>query len=120
MTRAKNKLELISYEKRDNEKVFESQFVTAVRKIVNPQEIANSRLKNMSLAKKKNDIMVNPNGIKNIADLKVGNNIKHAKFGVGKIIAITNSDIDIDFYGNTKKLLLEVCINKGFLELEEM
>ena len=120
MTRAKNKLELISYEKRDNEKVFESQFVTAVRKIVNPQEIANSRLKNMSLAKKKNDIMVNPNGIKNIADLKVGNNIKHAKFGVGKIIAITNSDIEIDFYGNTKKLLLEVCINKGFLELEEM
>lgn len=120
MTRAKNKLELISYEKRDNEKVFESQFVTAVRKIVNPQEIANSRLKNMSLAKKKNDIMVNPNGIKNIVDLKVGNNIKHAKFGVGKIIAITNSDIEIDFYGNTKKLLLEVCINKGFLELEEM
>ena len=120
MTRAKNKLELISYEKRDNEKVFESQFVTAVRKIVNPQEIANSRLKNMSLAKKKNDIVVNPNGIKNIADLKVGNNIKHAKFGVGKIIAITNSDIEIDFYGNTKKLLLEVCINKGFLELEEM
>ena len=120
MTRAKNKLELISYEKRDNEKVFESQFVTAVRKIVNPQEIANSRLKNMSLAKKKNDIMVNPNGIKNIADLKVGNNIKHAKFGVGKIIAITNSDIEIDFYGNTKKLLLEVCLNKGFLELEEM
>ena len=120
MTRAKNKLELISYEKRDNEKVFESQFVTAVRKIVTPQEIANSRLKNMSLAKKKNDIMVNPNGIKNIADLKVGNNIKHAKFGVGKIIAITNSDIEIDFYGNTKKLLLEVCLNKGFLELEEM
>ena len=74
----------------------------------------------MSLAKKKNDIMVNPNGIKNIVDLKVGNNIKHAKFGVGKIIAITNSDIEIDFYGNTKKLLLEVCINKGFLELEEM
>ena len=55
-----------------------------------------------------------------VADLKVGNNIKHAKFGVGKIIAITNSDIEIDFYGNTKKLLWEVCLNKGFLELEEM
>ena len=116
MTRAKKHLELISYEKRDNEKVFESQFVTAVSKIVNPQEFTNSSLKNISLAKK-NDIMVNPNGIKNIADLKVGNNIKHAKFGVGKIVDITDSDIEIDFCGTTKKLLLEVCLSKGFLEL---
>lgn len=117
MTRAKKKLELISYEKRDNEKVVESQFVTAVRKIVNPQEFAEIKLKNMSLAQKKDDITVNPNGVKNIAALKVGNNIKHAKFGLGKIVAITNSDIEIDFYGTTKKLLLEVCLNKGFLEL---
>ena len=116
MTRAKKNLELISYEKRDDEKVSESQFVTAVRKIINPKEYAKNNLKDMFLAKSQKKA-VNPNSVKNVDVLKVGINIKHETFGVGKIVSITETDIDIKFYGKTKKLMLEVCLSKGILEL---
>ncbi|MBP2627569.1 MAG: ATP-dependent helicase UvrD [Firmicutes bacterium] len=115
MTRAKTHLELITYEKRDYEKVAESQLVAAVRNIINPPILISKP--NARPAKKVSPIVIyNVNAIKHINQLKVGSLVIHQAFGRGKIVAITSSSIDIQFHGTIKKLSIEVCLTKGILE----
>jgi len=115
MTRAKTHLELITYDKRDHEKVSESQFVTSVRNIISPPVVI-PRLNIKSRAKVSPMVTYNSNAIKDINQLIIGSVINHQSFGRGKIVSITSSNIDINFNGTIKKLSIEVCLTKGFLE----
>ena len=115
MTRAKNHLELLTYEKRDHEKVSESQFVTAVRNIISPPVVI-PKLTRKSKGKVSPMITYNPNAIKNANQLAIGSVINHRSFGRGKILSINSSSIDIKFDGSIKTLSLEVCLTQGFLE----
>ncbi|MBP2640524.1 MAG: ATP-dependent helicase UvrD [Firmicutes bacterium] len=114
MTRAKTHLELITYEKRDHEKVSESQFVAAVRNIISPSIISSKS--NVKPMKKVSPGSYNVNAIRHMDQLKVGSLISHQAFGRGKIVAMTSSDMDIQFHGTIRKLSIEVCLTKGFLE----
>lgn len=114
MTRAKTHLELITYAKRDHEKVSESQFVAAVRNIINPPVIKATQ--KIGAVKKNAAMEYNPNAIKNRAQLRVGSVVKHQIFGQGKIVTITSSSIDLEFEGIIRKLSIEVCLTKGYLE----
>jgi DNA helicase-2/ATP-dependent DNA helicase PcrA len=115
MTRAKTHLELITYDKRDHEKVAESEFVAAVRNIIRPPVVIPKH--HGKLAKKVSSRAAdNPNAIKNAKQLQVGSVVTHQLLGQGKIVAITSSTIDIAFNGTIRKLSIEVCLTKGFLE----
>ncbi|MBP2638977.1 MAG: ATP-dependent helicase UvrD [Firmicutes bacterium] len=114
MTRAKTYLELITYEKRDHERVSESQFVAAVRNIINPSILSSTS--NARSVKTVSPVSYNVNAIRRMDQLKVGSMVSHQAFGRGKIVAVTSSDIDIQFHGTIKKLSIEVCLTKGFLE----
>lgn len=115
MTRAKTHLELLTYDKRDQEKVSESEFVAAVRNIISlPVVIPELTVK--STKKIRPMSTYNPNAIKNANQLTIGNVVNHQSFGQGKIIDITSSSIDIQFNGMIKKLSIELCLSKGFLE----
>ena len=114
MTRAKTHLELITYEERDQEKVSESQFVTDVRNIISPS--ITSFKSNVRPVKKVSPGSYNVNAIRYMDQLKVGSLVSHQAFGRGKIVAVTSSDVDIQFHGTIRKLSIEVCLTKGFLE----
>jgi len=116
MTRAKTHLELITYDKRDHEKVSESRFVAAVRNIINPPVVI-SKLTVKPREKVSPMVTYNANAIQNANQLKIGSVINHQSFGRGKILAITSSSIDIKFDGIIRKLSIEVCLTKGFIEL---
>lgn len=113
MTRAKTHLELITYDKRDHEKVSESEFVAAVRKIISPPAVIP---KPMKPTKKVSSVSYNLNAIKSRNQLKVGSVVNHQLFGRGKIVTIASSSMDIEFNGTIKKLSIEFCLAKGLLE----
>jgi len=115
MTRAKTHLELITYDKRDHEKMLESQFVAAVRNIISPPLVI-PKLNVKPRAKVSPMVTYNQNAIKNANQLKIGSLINHQSFGRGKIVSMTSSSIDIKFNGTIKQLSIEVCLTKGFLE----
>lgn len=115
MTRAKMHLELITYDKRDHEKVSESEFVASVRNIINPPVVI-PKLNAKARGKVSPIVTYNSNAIKNVNQLKIGSVINHRSFGRGKIVSITSSTIDIKFNETVKKLSIEVCLSKGFIE----
>ena len=100
MTRTKLHLELLTYSKRDGEQVRISQFVADVRNILAPPK---------DISKKgKSFVLDNPNIIKNIAQLKVGNMINHRVFGRGEIINLNGESFDVRFQAGIKKLSINV------------
>ncbi|MFB6365551.1 ATP-dependent helicase [Paenibacillus elgii] len=106
MTRAKKHLELITYWKRDGEEVTESQFVTAIRNIMNPPK--NDVPKNSGAAEK--------DTIRDRAGLVVGKTIRHSVFGSGSIRRIDKDYIHIQFGSSVKVLWITTCLEKGLLE----
>jgi len=115
MTRAKTHLELITYDKRDHEKVSESQFVASVRNIISPPVVI-AKLNVKTTKKVSPMVTYNLNAIKDANQLKIGSEINHQSFGRGKIVSITSSSIDIKFNGAIRTLSIKVCLTKGFLE----
>ncbi|WP_378956982.1 ATP-dependent helicase [Pelosinus sp. sgz500959] len=115
MTRAKTHLELLTYDKRDHEKVSESEFVASVRNIISPPVVI-PKINVKQRAKVSPMVSYNSNAIKNANQLKIGSLINHQSFGRGKIVSITSSNIDIKFNGTIKTLSIEICLTKGFLE----
>lgn len=114
MTRAKTHLELIAYGQRDYERVSESQFVAAVRRIIKPPMVIPQ--KERQLKQVAAIFSCNPNAIKNAAQLKIGGIVKHQVFGCGEIVAVTPVSVDIQFQETVKKLSIAACLAKGLLE----
>lgn len=110
MTRAKKHLELIAYKKRDGVEVTESRFVTAVRNIQNPsKEPTPSHPSTVQPP-------VNPNAIRNQADLIVGDNIHHRAFGSGVIVKVNEERVHLLFEAGEKALSTRTCLEMGLLE----
>lgn len=141
MTRAKKHLELIVYRQRDGEKVRESQFVTDVRKILNPPkekqkletpEISRAKGKSIGanrangaakqvVAHKGSEfgIPYNPNAIRNRSELALEKVVIHRVFGHGTIIKMNAEQIHIAFERDIKALSIATCLDMGLLELAE-
>jgi DNA helicase-2/ATP-dependent DNA helicase PcrA len=114
MTRARSKLELISYKRKDGESLQESTFVKDVKVIMFP----NKQINKPSAKKvKKEEVVINPNAYKSVEEIMVGDKVKHAMFGIGFIEKIDAQMIGIRFerFG-MKNLAVTVCINRGLLE----
>ncbi|ELK41163.1 MULTISPECIES: ATP-dependent helicase [Paenibacillaceae] len=133
MTRAKKHLELIVYRKRDGEEVSESEFVAAVRNIMNPPEKqgederkSSDTLSKLGQGKSKRqvdrqkqrtaEIAFNPNAIRNRSELIVGRTVKHRVFGTGSIVRVNEEQIQIQFGSNGKTLSVMACLERGLLE----
>lgn len=91
MTRARNNLNLLSFNYRNDEKVFYSSFIVELEKLMN-------------LSKTKNH------------EFKVNSSIIHSKFGPGVVKDINDKTIAIKFENGTlKQLSLQLCIEKNLL-----
>jgi DNA helicase-2/ATP-dependent DNA helicase PcrA len=110
MTRAKKHLELITYRERDGEKVDESQFVANIRMIMNPPEQAEREKKRATRDRH------NPNAIKNMGELKMGDFVRHRVFGRGEIVQLSEETIEIRVKAGLKKLSAKICLEMGLLE----
>lgn len=88
----------------------ESRFVTAIRSIQNPPK------EPISSHSTPDQPQVNPNAIRNQADLIVGDNIHHQVFGSGVIVKVGEERIHIRFAMEEKALSTRTCLELGLLE----
>lgn len=124
MTRAKRHLEMITYKKRDDEKVSESRFLIDVRNIIDPPKIfPKKEYKKQEVRKhgttKKDIVSIvphNPNAIKSRDQMILKKVVKHRVFGQGKIFEIEGDVIGIRFSSGIKKLSINACLDIGLLE----
>jgi len=116
MTRAKQLLELISYNRRNGELVQQSQFVTDVRNIQDPPKEIPSKPSGVKVRGAKPSVPYNPNAIRNAEQLTPGMKIQHRVFGKGEIVQTDGDSIEIRFHVETKRLSMNICIEMGLLE----
>jgi len=138
MTRARSHLELITYEKRGDQKAEESPFVARMRRIVKPpQEKAegygakpgeppkpqkparrkrNVRSGGVIVQEHKGAAPTNPNAIKRADELREGLAVMHSKFGQGRVVSMQAETIELQFGEAAKKLSLKACLELGLLE----
>ncbi len=114
MTRAKNHLELISYQQKDGSKEMESQFVSDVWNIVNPPKEIGSKMPERTA--KPQTVEANPNAITDSSELRPGMSVKHRVFGKGNIESLGEETIHIKFSNQEKALSIKMCVERGLLE----
>lgn len=98
MTRAKRRLELLTYQERDGEKVAESRFLSHIRTIVKPAEDSSE-------------------GEKLAAAFAAGDSVRHKVFGQGEVRGLHGDLIDIAFHQGIKTLSLQTCVEMGLLDV---
>lgn len=98
MTRARNRLNLISVTTKNDERVICSRFVGEVFGIISPPEET----------------------MPGELDINIGDNVNHKSFGCGKVIFIDRNIIEVYFdrFG-IKKLMLDTCIEGNILEIKK-
>ncbi|CAK4823896.1 unnamed protein product [Aphanomyces euteiches] len=115
MTRAKVKLELLSYVKKDGEKVDESMFVKAIKHIIDPPKPAMAE----KITKKEYHLK-NVNAITAISEIAEGIWVRHATFGLGMVFKLAGKVLEIKFTEvGMKSFSSEICIENGLLELAQ-
>lgn len=114
MTRAEDKLELLSYKKHFGVLVEPSQFMRDVKRIMTPPDQLIK--KKVRTEPAKNEVPINPNAIKTKTELKKGLLVKHRVFGSGSILQMDDEFIQIQFTTGMKKLSLKTCLEMGLLE----
>lgn len=93
MTRARDNLNLLCFNYRNDERVFYSSFIDELEILINSANVQDHKL-------------------------KIGSSVKHIKFGDGIIKDIDKESIVIKFSnGQTKQLALKLCIEKKLLSL---
>ena len=91
MTRARNSLNLLTFNYRNDERVFYSSFINELENLLNLSKIEDH-------------------------EFKVGIGVKHIKFGEGVVKDIDKETISIKFKnGQIKQLSLNLCIEKNLL-----
>jgi len=144
MTRAKRKLELLSYARKEGEPVKLSRFVEEVRRLQSPPEAPSARsargtgvrasgrsgsanggspsdaTRPVRRALPAKPVVpaapANPNAIRDPSRLAVGAKVRHAAFGDGEIILRLGDSMDIRFGITTKRLSANICLQMGLLE----
>lgn len=108
MTRAREHLELLSYDWRDQDKVIVSSFFTAIERYQQPL---------CHTGAKKRDGAVTPEPVRAEIDwLEPGTFVQHKFFGPGSILSVDNDRVEIAFKGGKKIVSLSVCLKNGLLE----
>jgi len=114
MTRAKKRLELLSYGQDEGKPKEDSRFLNEVRSLLLKPGEANKEQKPMKITKA--EIELNPNGIQDSDELKVGTAVKHRVFGHGEIIRREGEEIHIQFGKIEKRLDLDTVLSLRLLE----
>ncbi|HJF31260.1 MAG TPA: ATP-dependent helicase [Sporosarcina psychrophila] len=114
ITRAKNRLELLSYGLDEGKPKEDSRFLNEVRGLLLKPGEAKKEQKPVKVTKA--SIELNPNGIQDSGELEVGTAVKHRVFGKGEIIRHDGDEIHIQFGKIEKRLDLETVISLRLLE----
>lgn len=116
MTRAKERLELLSYQQLNGKPKEDSRFLNEVRGILmKPEQTQLSKTKKVD-----HSIPQNLDGISERNKLSVGMSISHRVFGRGVILEIGETDIRIQFDKTEKRLSLEMILDRRLLEEVEV
>lgn len=120
MTRAKERLELLSYSSVDGKSKEDSKFVNEVRGIVFPKQTKQGIKSSKLNTKAPKSVPINPNGISKISLLTQGSLVKHRVFGKGEIMEVGTESITIRFVKETKRLAIEPVLEKRLLEMVDL
>ncbi|MDS9472968.1 ATP-dependent helicase [Sporosarcina pasteurii] len=118
MTRAKQRLELLSYREEDGKKKEDSRFLNEVRGILTnaaPKVHAKKQVKSPPV--KSGAIPINPKGIQNRKDLVNGVEVVHRVFGKGTILEVEGQRLVIQFNKEQKEFDIETILQYRLLEL---
>ncbi|MCM3742554.1 ATP-dependent helicase [Sporosarcina luteola] len=116
MTRAKERLELLSYREANGKSKEDSRFMNEVRGILmKPKERKSEKLKKADLS-----TLPDPDGIYDRTVLSVGMHVMHRVFGRGVIKGIGEENIRIQFGETEKQLLLETILSRRLLKEVEL
>ncbi|KXH86893.1 ATP-dependent helicase [Sporosarcina sp. HYO08] len=116
MTRAKEKLELLSYRQDDGKTKENSRFVNEVRGLLlnkNPKQKEDMPKK---VRVGQAEVPLNPNGIQHKKDLVVGMAVKHRVFGNGEITKQEGNELTIQFGKTEKRLDVDTILSLRLLE----
>jgi DNA helicase II / ATP-dependent DNA helicase PcrA len=130
MTRAKRRLELVTYQERDGAKTTESRFVSAVRDIMNPAR--ESRYNEVRAVPKGSggsrgsrgvragggemcEEAIPANAICRRSGLAVGAAVAHRLLGVGAIVKLDREQLRIRFADGDRSLSIGTCFERGLL-----
>ncbi|MFC5471747.1 ATP-dependent helicase [Cohnella suwonensis] len=119
MTRAKRRLELLYYKRKDGDYVQPSPFVTDVRRIQDPPKAISKESARPSMKKAREPkaaVPVNPNAIRDLSGLTEGREVLHRVFGVGTIVRLDGDSVEIRFGTAVKRLSANICVEMGLLE----
>ncbi|WP_339254672.1 ATP-dependent helicase [Sporosarcina sp. FSL W8-0480] len=115
MTRAKDRLELLSYQKQNGKTKEDSRFVNEVRGIVmKPEERKMEKLKKVEPS-----IPIDPDGIHDLNELYKDLHVIHRVFGRGVVLEVGEADIRLQFGENEKRLSLEMVLSRRLLKKVE-
>ncbi len=120
MTRAKDRLELLSFSSEDGKTKEDSKFVNEVRGILLPKRTDSAKSTSSLVKTAPKSVEVNPNGIGDLQLLSKGALIKHRVFGKGEILEVGSESIEIRFASATKRLALQPVLEKRMLEAAEL
>ncbi|WP_438312071.1 ATP-dependent helicase [Sporosarcina sp. FA9] len=114
MTRAKQKLELLSYRNDEGKSKEDSKFLNEIRGLLlKPTKVTKD---SKEVTTTKLGVPINMSGISEVEELPVGTNIRHRVFGKGEIISIEEDKITIQFDKMEKTLDLETILKYRILE----
>lgn len=117
MTRAKKRLELLSFREDEGKKKEDSRFLNEVRGIVTPAKPNVKDQRQMKSSPVKNTtIPLNPNGIQHRHELIVGTEVVHRVFGKGTILSIEGSRLILQFNKEQKELDVDTILQYRILE----
>lgn len=116
MTRAKKRLELLSYSQDGGKSKEESRFVNEVRRLVVQPPVAKiSEPKEVGLK----NVPISLTGIAQSDELTIGTKVIHRVFGKGEIIDKLESRLTIQFKEEKKELDIETILKYRLLEWSE-
>lgn len=116
MTRAKARLELLSYREANGKYKEDSRFLNEVRGIImKPEEKEVPKLKEADLT-----TLPDPDGISDRSGLSIGMHVLHRVFGRGVINGINEEEIRIQFGEAEKRLSFETILSRRLLKEVEL
>lgn len=118
MTRAKSRLELLSYRERGGEKAKRSRFVSYVEKL-QPSAAPGPAPTAPSSAAQARTAPALPDAIRTWSGIGAGTKVQHAAFGLGEIVSLDEEAVEIQFAGERKRMHAPTCLSRGLLALAE-
>ncbi len=116
MTRAKERLELLSFQQDNGKSKEDSLFLNEVRGLLLGSKEVKNQLPNKPTSFTNPGIPINPKGIMDSTELVVGLQIIHRVFGQGEITALVNNQLTIQFDKMQKELDVDTVLKIGLLE----